>query len=409
MKDGPVTWLRSMRQGIQLPYLGAVAFGHCFIDILNSAVAIILTALVGRFELSNTQLAWGITTYFVAASLPMPLFGVLADRWNGRWLSQLGVLWLLCIFFFIPFAPSYPVLMVMLTVGALGSAAFHASGTRTASLSGGHTHTGISTAVFFFLGQIGLSTGPVIAGITIKYLGVSGVSYMALAVLPITVIMQWVLHRPMGVPLPAKHGTRTVNPARAVMVIAPLVFVLYVVMRSATLQNYMSLLPKYFADLGHDSAVYGTRAGALVLGGSLGTLTGGFLDAHVPRRRIMIFSLWLSVPFLFFTLNQDSWLYYLSAVLAGFIANTSHTVIIVQAQAMLPKREGLASGLVLGVMFASGALMTGVAGFFADLWSLPGVMYALAFLPFLSGALLLLPGRHAAQPVPLPQVPEPVR
>ncbi len=402
-------WVHNTRAGIQIPYLGAVAFGHCFIDILNSAIAIVLTALVVPFGLTNTQLAWGITTYFVAASLPMPLFGILADRWNGRWLSQFGLLWLTLVFFFIPFVSSYFWLMVMLTIGALGSAAFHASGTRTASLSGGLTYTGVSTAVFFFLGQVGLSTGPIVAGVIIKYLGMSGISYMALAVLPMYAVMQWALHRPMPLGAPSDPGARGGQAVRTAMVIAPLVFILYVVMRSATLQNFMSLLPKYFADLGHDSAVYGTRTGALVLGGALGTLAGGILDAHVRRRWILLFSLWCSVPFLFVLLNQDGWLYYLSATVAGFIMNTSHTIIVVQAQSMLPKREGLASGLVLGVMFASGSIMTGVAGLIADVWTLPGVMYTLAFLPLLSGALLFLPSRRTAESVALPQAPEPVR
>ena len=409
MIGSTLAWARNTRQGIQIPYLGAVAFGHCFIDILNSAVAIVLTALVVPFGLSNTQLAWGITIYFVAASLPMPLFGILADRWNGRWLSQFGVLWLTLVFFFIPFVTSYSWLMVMLTIGALGSAAFHASGTRTASLSGGWAYTGVSTAVFFFLGQVGLSTGPIVAGVIIKYLGISGVSYMALAALPMYVVMQWVLHHPMLPGPPAESRSPGQRAARTAMVIAPLLFILYVVMRSATLQNFMSLLPKYFADLGHDSAVYGTRTGALVLGGSLGTLAGGILDGHIRRRWILIYSLWLSVPFLFVLLRQDGWLYYLSATVAGFIMNTSHTIIVVQAQSMLPKREGLASGLVLGVMFASGSLMTGIAGLVADLWTLPGVMYTLAFLPILSGLLLFLPSRRTAESMPLPQAAEPVR
>ncbi len=399
-------WWLATRSGIRLPYLGAVAFGHCSIDILNSAVAIVLTALVGRFDLSNSQLAWGITVYFVVSSIPMPLFGILADRWNGRWLSQLGLLWVMVFFFFIPFAPTYMALMMLLIIAAPGSAAFHASATRTASMSGGQTHTGISTSVFFFLGQIGLSTGPVIAGVIIKTFGIAGVSYMPLVLLPMCVIMQWVLHKPMPAGSPSTPGSRAAAPAKAALVIVPLVFVLYVVARSATMQNFMSLLPKYFADVGFDSATYGTRAGALVLGGSLGTLAGGFLDAYVNRRWIMVLSLWLSIPFLWLMLNQHGLSYYLSALVAGFITNTSHTVIVVQAQAMLPKREGLASGLVLGVMFASGAIMTGVAGFIADLWSLSGVMYTLAVLPLLAGALLFWPAPRPKGTELLPQVPE---
>lgn len=374
-----------------------MSFGHCAIDTLNSSVAIVLTALVARFDLSNAELAWGITFYFVAASLPMPLFGVLADRWDGRWLSQIGVLWTAVAFAFTPFAPSYPMLLGLLLLGSIGSAAFHASGTRTASLSGGQAYGATSTSVFFFLGQIGLSSGPVIAGLCIREFGLMGITYMAFAVLPMPFIMQWMLHRPMAPPAMPASASSVVRKVKPALIIGPALFILYVIMRSATMQNYMSLLPKYFADMGFDSAVYGARAGALVLGGSIGTLVGGLLDHRMDRRWIMILSLWLSIPFLFFTLNQDGLLFYLSAVMAGFITNTSHSVIVVQAQSMLPRKEGLASGLVLGVMFTSGAVMTGVAGFFADLWTLSGVMYVLAFLPLLAGALLLWPTPRKAR------------
>ena len=395
------TWTRSRLDGIRVGYLGAVAFGHCSVDVLNSAVVIFLTALVSRFELNNTELAWGITFYFVMASLPMPAFGILADRWNGRWLSQLGLLWTAIGFLFVPFVPSYPLLLMLLAVAALGSAALHAAGTRIASMAGGFHHTSFSTSIFFFLGQIGLSTGPIIAGVMIRDFGLIGITYMALAVIPMVAIMQYLLHHPMP---PPSHSSTEVDSktkqsrarrvARTALVITPALFVLYVITRSATLQNFMSLLPKYFADQGFDSAGYGARAGALVLGGSLGTLVGGLLDGRVRRKHIMMWSLWLSIPFLYFTLNLNGLFFYASAVLAGFISNTSHSVIIVQAQNMLPNREGLASGLALGVMFVSGAVMTGVAGFFADIFSLNMVMHVLAFLPLLAGALLMLPSRN---------------
>lgn len=362
------------------------------IDVLNASVAIVLTALVGRFDLSNSELAWGLTLYYVVSALPMPLFGLLADRWQGRWLSQGGVLWTALAFCCAPFAPSYAGLLAILTVGGLGSAAFHACSTRTASLSGSGRRTGASTSVFFFMGQIGLSTGPVITGVMIKAFDLRGVFYTALAVVPVALLMQGLLHRPMARKFARPSAQAAAN---ALLLIGPLLFILYIVLRSATMQNYMSLLPKYFADQGFASDVYGARVGMLVFGGSLGTLLGGVLADRVGRRRIMIWSLWLSVPFLFAMLRSDGYLYYAAAFATGVITNTSHSAIVVQAQSMLPQREGLASGLALGVMFASGAIMTGVAGFAADLWTLSGVMYVLAALPLLTGALLFWPDRGA--------------
>ncbi len=392
--------LRAMERGISHGPLWAVSFGHLSIDILNSSVAILLTALVGKFALSNAELAWGITLYFVVSALPMPLFGLLADRWQGRWLSQAGLLWTVLAFAYAPYTTNYITLLTVLSIGGLGSAAFHASSTRTASLSGGAQQTGTATSAFFFLGQIGLSSGPVLAGLLIGMVGPVGITYMALAVLPMVGVMQYALRRPLGrAPLPARGGSGPTK-AGVTMTVGPVLLGLYIVMRSATMQNYMSLLPKYFADQDLASAVYGARAGMLVLGGSVGTLVGGVLGDYVSRKKIMIWSLWLSIPFLVLLLNQDGLLFYAAAFVAGLITNTAHSIIIVQAQSMLPRREGLASGLALGIMFASGAFTTGLAGTAADFWGLSHVMYFLALLPLFSGALLLWPARLSLRPTP---------
>lgn len=360
-------------------------------DILNSSVAILLTALVGSFELSNAELAWGITSYYVLSAVPMPLFGMLADRWQGRWLSQGGLLWTILAFAYAPYTPNYLALLGVLAVGGLGSAAFHAASTRTATLSGGLKQKGTSTSAFFFLGQIGLSTGPVLAGLIIGLVGPVGITYMALAALPMVAVMGFLLHKPLQRQTALDGSVAGPSRAGVTMMVGPVLLAIYIIMRSATMQNYMSLLPKYFADQGLESAVYGARTGMLILGGSAGTLVGGILGDYISRKKIMIWSLWLSIPFLFLVLNQDGWIFYAAAFTAGFITNTAHSIIIVQAQSMLPQREGLASGLALGIMFASGAFTTGLAGTAADIWSLPGIMYFLAFLPLLSGSLLLWP------------------
>ncbi len=392
--------LRTMVRGINHGHLWSVSLGHLSIDILNSSVAILLTALVGRYELNNAELAWGITLYFVISALPMPLFGLLADRWQGRWLSQGGLLWTILAFALAPLAPNYLVLLAVLSIGGLGSAAFHASSTRTASLAGGLKQTGASTSAFFFLGQVGLSSGPVLAGLMIGLVGPIGITYMALGVLPMVLVMQyWLRGSLIRVPVMAGGGTRS-SKVGVVMTIGPVLLALYIIMRSATMQNYMSLLPKYFADQGLLSAVYGARTGMLVLGGSVGTLTGGILGDYISRKKILVWSLWLSVPFLVLILNQEGLIFYAAAFCAGFITNTAHSIIIVQAQSMLPQREGLASGLALGIMFASGAFTTGLAGTAADLWELPRVMYFLAFLPLLSGALLLWPSQLSLRLTP---------
>jgi len=117
--------------------LSAIAFGHFSIDVLNSSIALILTVLAGKFDLSISQIGFAAMIYTFAASLTQPLFGILADYLQGRWLGAISVAWTAFFFGLAAFAPTYPLLVTCLTIGALGSGAFHPVGMVNASAAGG--------------------------------------------------------------------------------------------------------------------------------------------------------------------------------------------------------------------------------------------------------------------------------
>src|SRR6266508_980645 len=65
-------------------------------------------------------------------------------------------------------------MLACLLVGVLGSGLFHPIG--TASAAAAHpARAGSATALFFFCGQIGLASGPLIAGLLFRSSGALGV------------------------------------------------------------------------------------------------------------------------------------------------------------------------------------------------------------------------------------------
>lgn len=66
-----------------------------------------------------------------------------------------------------------------------------------------------------------------------------------------------------------------------------------------------------------------------------------------------------------------------------------HSIIIVLAQRMSPGKIGMASGLVLGFTFASGAIGNLFSGVLADWLDLPGLFQILAFLSGVTAVLAL--------------------
>jgi len=427
--------------------LTSIALGHFSIDVLNSSIAVILTVLSGKFDLSISQIGLAAMIYTFAASLTQPLFGILADYLKGRWLAAISVAWTGIFYALAAFAPSYPLLVATLTIGALGSGAFHPVGMVNAASAGGKYPT-TATSIFFLLGQSGLALGPISAGLLLQHLDIAiGLPILALTVIPAVVMMAIYLRHPQhiilqedtaqdsqtqdsqtqdsqilgnpaqdrasvkdhparepkavaatpsakgGVPAPTmQRGYGHRNYGRSVVFIA---FIAVVAFRAATAQSLMTLLPKYFADLGYTSGAYGIMIGIFAFAGALGTFLGGYLGDRVNRRLTIFASTLLSVPFTFLLLRVEGPLFFVVAALAGALLNIPHSILIVMAQRLLPKREGMIGGAVLGFMFASGAIMAWLASWLADFVGLPLVLTLLAFLPIGAAvsALLLPPTR----------------
>jgi FSR family fosmidomycin resistance protein-like MFS transporter len=387
---------------MNLKRLFAASFGHFAIDVLNSSVAMILTHLSGHFDLSVSQIGFGAMVYTIFAAMTQPVFGALADRLRGRWLSAIGVLWTAVFFAVAAWMPNYPALILCLTIGAWGSGAFHAAGMVNANASGGTRYPTMATSVFFLFGQTGLAVGPIAAGFYLEWGGLAAMPYAALTTLPVVVMMFAFMQTPIAdEPAPAKTApTHSAAARRRTAAFVITMFILLIALRATTWQSFTTLLPKFFDDLGFTPSMYGQMLGVFGFCGALGTFLGGFLGDKYNRRVVIFSSTILSAPFCVALLNTSGWMFFVSAGVAGALLSIPHSIVLVMAQQLLPTRKGFVGGLVLGFMFASGAVSTWIASWFADSYGLFNVLTVLAVLPVGAAfcALLLPPTRNVAAP-----------
>ncbi len=381
--------------------LTAAAYGHFSIDILNSSVAIILTLAASHFNLSIAQIGFGAMMYQMFAAMSQPLFGGLTDKLNGRWIGAVGVLWTAVFFAAAAFMPTYPLFITLLMIGGLGSGAFHAAGMVNASAAGG-ARAATATSYFFLGGQTGLALGPILAGFVIGSLGLAGMPLMALIAAPAIVLM--FIHMNDALPAVPKSAAvekqsgnaRRTHAATALLVTA---FVLFILLRSGTAQGYATLLPKYYESVGFSPAQFGLMLGLFNFAGALGTLIGGYLGDRFNRRTIMIVASILSVPFAYAMLHVEGVGYVVVAILAGVLLSMPHSLLMVMSQELAPNRRGLAGGLVLGFIFASGSFMAWLEAILAEQVGLLWVLSVVAFLPFFAGLVAFaFPSDRRAHP-----------
>ncbi|MBX3054178.1 MAG: MFS transporter [Caldilineaceae bacterium] len=397
---------------MNLRRLSSVSLGHLVIDVLGSSVAMILTALAVPFALSNSEIGLGVMIYQLVGSLTQPYFGWLADRLGGRWLGALGLAWTAAFYWAATFATSYGGLLLLMSLAALGSAAFHPQGAMNAS-DAGRRRASSATAIFFLLGQTGLALGPMLAGVLLENSGLAGVRILAGAAVPFVFLMAFWLGKPADF---ATHAAPSSPPSTASDSSSPaastpasagsslrrsvfVAFVLVVALRATAQSGFYGLLPKFLADQGYTPSAYGLMVGIFSIALALGTLGGGLLGDRFSHRTLLIWACLLSTPFAVWMLNSTGPAFVAASALAGLLVGVPHSILVVMAQNLLPKRQGLASGSVLGFMFAAGAAGTGLAGWAADFVGLPLVLLVIALLPLgagLSAFFLERPHQYAS-------------
>ncbi|MGC8877867.1 MAG: MFS transporter [Anaerolineae bacterium] len=346
-----------------------LSLGHMFLDFFSSVVPVLLAFLSIPMGLSNAQLATAASLYNLVSSLLQPAFGWLTDHLGSRWIGTLSLLWTMVFISGVVILGqwgNYWLLLGALSMAALGSAAFHPQGAMNATQVEEKLRT-TSASIFFFFGNLGLMSGPLVTGFILKMFGPDTFPFLILTGLPVVLLIA------TSVPM-AEQGqlsrssvgnvstlTRAASKPGALIPLIGLI-----ALRSWANFGTTTFLPKFYQDLGWDPASYGVVASLWMLGTAIGNVAGGPLADRYGRRLVVSLSLIMMAPVMFvLPLVRHGYPFPL-IVLGGLTSGLSFSIIMVLAQSLLPGGKGLASGFTMGFMFASGAVGNVINGWLAD-------------------------------------------
>lgn len=351
--------------------------------------------------LSISKGAFLIAAFTVTSSLLQPAFGYLVDQKNQRWMVYTGTLWTAVLLSLVGVLQTYPLLVLMVSLAGMGTAAFHPQASAMIdSISG--NRKGFFQSVFMAAGNIGWALTPLMV---VPFIQTYGLSLTPLFVLPGVLVAALVWFTAPGVtpdtvkkeaPPPLWPTLRAVWPdlLRVMLVIT---------CRSMAYFGLVSFLPLY---LQHNNVSLLTSSRLLFLmlfSGALGGLLGGYLSDLFGRKTVIVGSLCLAGPLFYLFLNTHGFFSYLLLALAGGCLMASFSVTVVTAQEIISKNAAMAAGLMLGFGVGIGGLGVGLIGLLAESMGIVHTIHWLIWLPLLAGLFGLgLKGRKAtAQQLPL--------
>ena len=376
--------------------LALAVLGHAVIDACQNVLPVILPLLMDRFHLSYAQVGIAAALSSISSSIIQPAFGWVSDRWPTRWLMPAGALWSGIMMALLGFTPHYWILLVLVVLNGIGTAAFHPVASIAVARASG-TKRGLGMSFFSAGGNFGFAVGPVMGAALLKGFGMQGTLLLLIPGL----LMASALHVWRG-----EFEERTKRAAPAGTEGSPIpwgkvaTLCTLITLRSWGYSGLIVFIPLLVHAQGAGPDVAARALFVFLFFGALGGVLGGHLSDRLGRQPIIAASL-LAFPLLMTTaVVLPGALHWFFLAVAGMALLASFSVTVVFAQELLPRHLGMASGLSLGLAFGTGGIGVALSGLLADALGLRISLAILMVLPGIAGALALVlsPGRSTPLP-----------
>ncbi|HLH70053.1 MAG TPA: MFS transporter [Candidatus Dormibacteraeota bacterium] len=341
--------------------LVTLMLGHFTVDNYVGLIPVLYPFLIHRFHVDLATVGLVSLAYGGTASLSQPFFGVLADRFGTR-LTGLALVWTASTFALVGLVPTFWLLVAMAAISGLGSGAFHPFGAMT--VRGLLPRRGANTAMSVYVtgGTVGVAVGPLIGVLVLGAFGDRGTAAVAPLGLAIAVYLLLAMRPGRGLP----HGSSPAVPLRSIPLLPLAATVATMASRNWTVMTLQAYTPTWYHLLGYPPWFYGPLATTLVLASALGTVGCGAIADRHGRKAVILASLVLSVPAVWLFVAIPGPLGFLWAILVGGLAASTAPLTLMMAQELMRGRAGLATGLILGPAFVTGAVGVPVTGALAD-------------------------------------------
>jgi FSR family fosmidomycin resistance protein-like MFS transporter len=375
-----------------------LALGHLVNDSYSNIVPPLLPMLKAAYGLSYAASGMLTTAYTITSSIVQPLFGYYADKHGRRWLVALSTAWVAFFMSLIGVVSylgldgtgSYAVLLALIAIAGFGNASYHPQGASMVPRVSGE-HKGLGVSLFSAGGNMGYAITPLLVVPATALWGLKG----TLVFLIPGFLMTLLLYRyAPDAPQTGAHLRLEELIKDITSVIKPLMVVTgIVVMRAWVFFGLITFLPLYFAFRNESPTIASLHLFILLFFGAIGGLIGGAASDKYGRKFVIVTSLVITGPLMYLALATNGYVEWVLTAVAGMALLASFSPAVLIAQELIPKNQGMASGIILGLAIGIGGLGVALTGAFADAYGITAAVFSLVLLPVAATLMALaLPG-----------------
>ncbi len=347
--------------------VGLMSWAHFAHDLYPSFLGVLVPAVQAKLGVS-LAVASAMVPAQQLPSIVQPLLGYVADRTSRRWFVVLSPGVAALALSSIGIAPHFAVVLLLLLVSGLASAAFHAPAVALVGEFGGQ-RLGRAMAIFMAGGELARTVAPVILTAVIAHLTLDGMPVVMVVGLAASVSLFLFLRTEESDAIARRHaGTVRIRDLLRERR-RPFIGLLgSVVANTAAVTPPSFFLVEYLLQRGRSEWYGGLALSAFYASGIIGGLLGGTLSDRIGRRGALLLSSVGTAPLLalYLATENGSWWMLPLLVVIGVFATPPRSVTLALANDIAPEARGPLSGFTLATSFVAQSVIALAFGAVAD-------------------------------------------
>lgn len=335
-------------------------------------------------------------------SILQPFIGYLADRTSKRLFVVLTPGIAALSLSMIGLAPHLAVVILLLLVSGLASAAFHAPAVAMVGEYGG-PKMGRAMAIFMAGGELARTIGPLVITAAIALFTFQGSFVVLVFGVAASIILYFTLDTTKSDAYARSATHVAIRPLLKARV-RPLTGLFgYSIVKAIATVPFHFFLVALLVDKGYSEWYAGIALSILFGSGVVGGFIGGSVSDRIGRKKTLVGAAVGTAPlfYLYLYLENGTWWILSILVVAGMVSMSVRPISLAQAQELLPEARGPVAGMMLAVGFVTMSLASIGFGSLADWIGIETAFWIIASMPFAALPFItLLPGQgeRLAQP-----------